>query len=38
MAQKNCQSSIKYDPIEKTEEYLAVIDDVEERIDKEKTM
>ncbi len=28
----------KYDPVEKTEEYLAVIDEVEELIDKNKTM
>lgn len=29
---------VKYDPIEKTEQYLAVIDEAEERIDREKTV
>ena len=37
-AQKYCRSSVKQDPIEKTEAYLAVIDAVDERIDREKTM
>lgn len=37
-AQESRRGFIKNDPIEKTEEYLAVIDEVEERIDKEKTM
>lgn len=37
-AQEYCRSLIKQDPVEKTEEYLAVIDDVEEQIDREKTM
>lgn len=34
---KDRRNFIKNDPIEKTEQYLAVIDRVEERIDKEKT-
>lgn len=37
-AQESRRGFIKNDPVEKTEEYLAVIDEVEERIDKEKTM
>lgn len=37
-AQEYCRSLIKQDSVEKTEEYLAVIDDVEEQIDREKTM
>ena len=36
-AQESRRSFIKNDPIEKTEEYLAVIDEVEEQIDKNKT-
>ncbi len=36
-AQESLRGFIKNDPIEKTEQYLAVIDEVEERIDKEKT-
>lgn len=35
-AQRDRKSSIKQDPVEKTEEYLAVIDEVEEKIDKNK--
>ena len=37
-AQESRRGLIKNDPVEKTEEYLAVIDEVEERIDKDKTM
>ena len=37
-AQENRQGFIKNDPVEKTEEYLAVIDKVEEKIDKAKQM
>lgn len=37
-AQESCRSHIKVDPVEKTEEYLAVIDEVEEQIDREKKM
>ena len=37
-AQENRRGFIKNDPVEKTEEYLAVIDKVEEKIDKAKQM
>lgn len=37
-AQESRRSSIKNDPVEKTEQYLAVIDEVEEKIDKEQTL
>lgn len=37
-AQNYCNNLIRNDPIEKSEEYLKVIDDVEEKIDKAKTM
>ncbi len=37
-AQENRRGFIKNDPVEKTEEYLAVIDKVEEKIDKAKPM
>lgn len=37
-SQESRRGFIKNDPVEKTDEYLAVIDEVEERTDKEKTM
>jgi hypothetical protein len=37
-AQENRRGFIKNDPVEKTEEYLAAIDKVEEKIDKAKQM
>ena len=37
-AQENRRGFIKNDPVEKTEEYLAVIDKVEEKIEKTKQM
>lgn len=37
-AKEICRNSVKHDPVEKTERYLAVIDEVEERTDREKTM
>ena len=36
-AEETCRSSIKYDSVEMTEEYLAVIDEVEAEIDRLKT-
>ena len=37
-AMENRRTAIKNDPVEKTEKYLAVIDEVEEKIDKTKKM
>lgn len=37
-AQENRRRFIKNDPVEKTDAYLSVIDEVEEAIDKNKTM
>ncbi len=37
LAQQDCRRSLKHDPAEKTEAYLAAIDTVEEQIDREKT-
>lgn len=37
-AQKNRREFIKIDPVEKTEKYLAVIDEVEQKVDENKTM
>ena len=36
-AEETCRSSIKHDSVEMTEEYLAVIDEVEAEIDRLKT-